>query len=548
MSTTLPESPLERPSMDDPSLAPEPTGYQKPEPDLTVLQDRMPLWFRTTWRFPATIGLLGLLFLFLNYRVLWHTDLWGHLSYGRVLATEGTAALHGSEPLLTMAQGVDFVDTAWLSQLGTYAVYNQLGITSLTFLYAVSITFCVGLLMSQCIVKTRHFAAAFGGAMLFMWVEWQQLLIIRPQLAGLMCFMGLFALLNTRRLKHSPAMWLVTPLLFALWANLHGSFLVGLGMLAMFCAGEAVDVFRRTRSLKAALGSRMVRRYFFLTELAAAAVLLNPYGLRLYSEVLLFSENQNLFDLIEWDPLTLRMHQGRAALAAALGLAFLYRLSPRRVRAREALLLVGFGVATLWFSRMLIWWAPPAAYYFSVHLAAVWRTRSDMPAEAPRVASLWTVVGLGSLWILFAVTPFGGRVVHGRQPDERQVRRMLSPATPIDATSYLCQMADAGALPPGPIFNSYEWGDYMLWEGEGRLPVFVASHVQYIPSTVWQHYRHVVNVGDGYERTLDTYGINVVVVDKAWRQALIGRMRRNSAWRVEMETSLAVVFIRKEAI
>ena len=54
-------------------------------------------------------------------------------------------------------------------------------------------------------------------------------------------------------------------------------------------------------------------RWFLLTQLAAAAVLMNPYGLGLYLEVLSFAGNSNLQDLVEWDPLNIRMRQGQTA-------------------------------------------------------------------------------------------------------------------------------------------------------------------------------------------------------------------------------------------
>jgi hypothetical protein len=161
-----------------------------------------------------------------------------------------------------------------------------------------------------------------------------------------LCFVGLFVLLTARRWH--AANWIIVPLLFGLWANLHGSFIVGLGLLAAQAIGRGMDVFRRTHSVRSVLVSRPVQRLALLTQLAFAATLLNPYGLRIYAEVLTFGGNPNLQSLIEWDPLTLRMKQGRAVAAVALLMVVLYRLSPRRVRTAEFLTLIGLGAATLW--------------------------------------------------------------------------------------------------------------------------------------------------------------------------------------------------------
>ncbi|WP_166820311.1 hypothetical protein [Thalassoroseus pseudoceratinae] len=516
--------------------------------DELVLQDKMPEWFRTSWVFPAGVALLGVFFLYLSYQPLWHTDLWGHLSYGRVLAEEGLGALYGEEPLMPLAVGVDFIDTAWLSQYLTYLAYENLGISVLQFLYAVSITACVSILMTRFYRHTQNFVVSVLSVCAFLWVDWQQLLIIRPQLAGLACFIALFAVLTARQWK--SAFWVTIPALIGLWANLHGSFIMGLVLIGSFAIGHGFDVLRRTRNLKAVVSSRQTQRLVLVTQLAAVAALINPYGLALYTEVLTFGSNPNLSDLIEWDALNLRMSQGQAAAAISFALIVLYRLSPRRVRSVEVILLAGLGVATLWYSRMILWWAPVAAYYLARHGAAVWnRLQNRSPVENTRnVASLWTVMGLALIWLCFAPTNFALRVLHGKEPSLQSQRRMLSPNTPIDATAHLQQMAADGRIPKGVIFNPYYWGDYLLWAGPEQLDVFVASHVQYIPRTVWGHYRTVSMMRNSFEQTLDRYGINLMIVDKLYSGRLIDHMKRDPQWRVEFESALAVIFTRTEPI
>src|SRR5690606_22502205 len=117
--------------------------------------------------------------------------------------------------------------------------------------------------------------------------------------------------------------------------------------------------------------ARSIRRLAALCGLAALAVLLNPYGVRLYEGVLTISGNPNLQPLVEWQPLTLRMSQGRAAAAAVLALMFAYRLSPRRVSTTEVLRLRGRGGGARWWSRLLYWWAPVAAWYLALPSAAI---------------------------------------------------------------------------------------------------------------------------------------------------------------------------------
>ena len=325
-----------------------------------------------------------------------------------------------TEPLMPLSRGIPFVDTAWLSQVAGYGLIRQFGIPAMQMFYAATIAGSFALLLAGVLRRTQGaIPAGFVAIITFAVVDYQQLLIVRPQLLGLVSFVALFTLLTAFRWR--TAYWFMIPLMFTLWANLHGSFVVGLGLLATCCLGRGIDIFRRLRSMGAVTADPVVRRLFLLTQLAAVAVLLNPYGLGLYTEVFAVAGHPNLRDLIEWDPLTLRMSQGKAAAACALALMFAYRFSPRRVRATEVLLLVGLGGASLWSSRMIVWWAPVAAYYLSLHSASIFRKhRSTDRAASPR-SGKWSVVTVGLAWIFFAYTPFGITLLHGnpRTPEAR---------------------------------------------------------------------------------------------------------------------------------
>ena len=526
MATILPETQTRDPETSKPEL-----------PDASVLHDRVPQWLQAPRVLVGYVVLLGLVFFFFNNQPLWYTDLWGHLAYGQWIWETG--ALPTTEPLMPLAQGVPMIDTAWLSQLIGYGAVRAFGVTALQLLYGTTITLCAGLLLWRFYSRSRNVGMTLLGFGILTLVNWQQLMIIRPQLAGYLCFIALLIVLT--RSRWSRAYWIAIPALFALWANLHGSFPVGLGLLGCFCAGRAVDVLRRTRSFASIFYDDRVRRYFLLAELAAVAVLLNPYGLMLYAEVFSITGSENLMDLVEWEPLQLRMMQGQAAAVAALALVFAYRLSPRRVSAVEVLLLIGFGTAALWTSRMILWWAPLAAYYLVLHGSAAWkrfRRIRTAPEPSPR-SGLCTVVTAGLAWIFIALTPFYGAM----QGSEVKMDRAVSRFTPLGAVEFLKKNP-----PKGQVFNTYEWGDYLLWAGPKNMQIFAASHAHLIPTDVWDHYMQIINVESGWDNRLDRYGVNTVVVDHTYRSALINRLKQSEKWRVRYEDDVAVVFVRRKPI
>jgi hypothetical protein len=518
-------------------------------------------------------------FVYLSYRPLWHTDLWGHLAYGRLIVRSGSIPL--TEPLIPLCEGLPFVDFSWLSELLAYLTYQWRGAPAVQFLHAASITACVGLLASCCLRKTGSAWAAALAAVIYVWVDWQQLAIVRPQLAGCVCFVVLLAsclpegipMRRPRRklgfgvalaacppvcigaarknftggqaagaTQHSGVVALVTTALFVVWANLHGSFLIGLAMLAAFVCGRAGDLIRRTCSVRLLRDDLRLRQGIFLLILASAAVMLNPYGWRIYESAWHLSSNANLADLVEWQPLRLWMWQGCAALAVALGLLVLYVLTPRRISTTELLLLVGLGAATLVASRMLIWWGPVAAYYASLHAAAIWkrwRRHNREPASASARTIPWycTFVVAG---VALACTPLAAALPH-RSPSD--LSGSLSAETPIGVTGFLCTHP-----PGGQIFNTLEWGDYLLWAGPARLQVFVASHVHLVPRSVWQDYVRIITLDDGWQKILERYRINTAIVDDDRHAALADALREDPAWAVLYEDAQGLAFVRRQPL
>ena len=133
--------------------------------------------------------------------------------------------------------------------------------------------------------------------------------------------------------KPGKTLWLFVPLLFVLWTNLHGSFYVGLALVAAMAAGRGFDIFRRRPHFRMVLRDGKFRSLCALFLLAGTAVLLNPYGWRIFPDVWLTAANPNLTDLVEWRPLDVQMHQGQAAAVVGLALAIVYRLTPRGFQA-----------------------------------------------------------------------------------------------------------------------------------------------------------------------------------------------------------------------
>ncbi len=510
-------------------------------PDASVLEDKTPDWIRTPAVSAVFVVVLGTLLLVFANRPLWHTDLWDHVQYGQHILQNGS--LPGTEPLLTLAAGMPLVNTAWLAQVGMASLFNSLGIAGIQFACGLTIVLAIGFIAWA--GARRSGSAVFGllAGGIFLWMNLQQFLAVRPQLIGVLFFCILIAHLTTGGPRQKVA-WFLLPLMFAIWANCHGSFSVGLLAMAVAGAGRWLEVLLRTRSVKVAFRSRRFLRLVLTTQLCAAAALLNPYGLDIYHAVLQVGGNPNVRTMFEWDAMTLRMKQGQVAATMVCLLFVVVKLSPRRLRADEAMLLLITGAMALWSSRMINWWAPVMAVSIATHGAAAWRAvlKRQRPTQARVRTGLWTVVNVGLCWVFFALTTLGVQAVHGKVPAPE---RALSRQTPLNTIAFL---NSAESLPPGIAFVPAEWAGAIMQFGPADVRPMVNLHVHVIPEEVWNDYMRLLSAPSDWNGLLDRYGINLLIVEKGRNDRLITLATDSGDWQQLYADAQAVVLQRRKLI
>lgn len=511
-------------------------------PDARVLEDKTPAWARMSGAsvyFVFTLGLL-LITVFAS-RPLWPTDLWDHVNYGNWILNQ--EAIPDTEPLLPLADGMPMVTSAWLAQVGLASIFNATGFAGLQFAYGLFVVASLGIIAWGGVRRSGSTFFGFTALFAFLALNWQQFLVIRPQLVGVLFFSALATWLLTARTWHKAG-WIVLPLTFTVWANSHGSFAIGLTALALAGLAHALNILGRTRSLKTALCSQRVVRLFLLTQLCAAAALMNPNGLTVFAEVLRVGQHPNIASMFEWDPLTLRMRQGQVAAALGLLLVVVLRWSPRRLQLEEAMLLAFTAGLALWSSRMINWLAPVMALTLAAHGAAAWRhlrgtKRRHMKADT---SGLWTVVNAGLCWVFFAFTTLGVQTVHGRSVP---VERAVSSETPLSAVEFL---NSTESLPEGLAFCSAEWAGFLTKFGPEDFQPMVNLHVHVIPKEVWTHYQQLAAGPTDWNGITDLYGINLAVTTKSRHERLIRQIRKSARWEPLFEDAQTVIFRRRASV
>jgi hypothetical protein len=207
-------------------------------------------------------------------------DLWGHLRFGLDLLDTGT--LTSTDPY-SFTQDVPWINHEWLSELLFAVSYRMGGVVGLivlkTFVIAATAWLlagvarradprCRGWLVAMSIVGLTAAAITF-----------------RPQLWTIL---GLAVLC---RILPSGKGFVWIPVVFALWANLHGGWIVGAGMTGLWIAGRVMDR-RSVREIIPVAVALLV---------GIVATLANPYGWRLW--MFLLSTVRMSRNITEWRPL-----------------------------------------------------------------------------------------------------------------------------------------------------------------------------------------------------------------------------------------------------
>jgi hypothetical protein len=326
----------------------------------------------------------------------------------------------------------------------------------------------------------------------------------RPELLGLVCFALLVRLLR----GGDRGLLLAIPLLF-IWAQLHGSYALGLALVLASCVARALTEHQdRWRFAPIAAG-------------AIVATLIGPSGLASWTSSggHFLAPPRYIDEEGVPDTSTLPGLLFAITLGVVSGTALLSR---RRASLRELAVLIPVAFVSLTAARYTPLLAIAATPFLAERLPdplARWRTsrRAATPialGSLGRAAVLLAAAGV----VVVAIVLADGRV------DESQYPR-----------------AALGAIPGGAgLLNRYEWGGWLMYAAPAT-PVFIDGRLfPYVPE-VLDDYRAILNAHPDWEAVADRRGVRTMLVRPSDPIAVRAPER---GWRVAYADALAVVLVR----
>jgi hypothetical protein len=455
----------------------------------------------------------------LGHRILSDPDIWWHLRNAEYLVNTGHF-LRQDLYSFTM-HGHAWIDPEWLSELPYYLAWRGFGERGL-FLVLTAATEAIILgVFYLSYLRTGNVKSAFVAA-------WLAILLAsvsfgpRTVLFGWICLV--IELIVLWKFRHGENLLWALPPLFAVWINLHGSWVIGIVFLLIYIGAGCIQA-----SWGGIIATRWTRsdcgKLSLVTVLSVAALFLNPYGWRLvaYPFDYAFRLKLNIGMTEEWQSLDFHSGRGKFTLLVLAVMLLLNLLRRRSWPVTEVL----FGALAIYSALTYIRFLALAAIVLCPLIASDLSFISPYRRDRERRAfNALVILGLAAM-------------VFVRFPSQTQLRETAARNYPSQARAYL-----AAFHPQGRLINDYNWGGYLIWNAR-QIPVFIDSRVDIFEHEgILADYLAATNLHNTLE-ILDKHAIRYVLFPKTAPIAYM--LRHLPAWKTDYDDGSTILLERATA-
>jgi hypothetical protein len=217
-------------------------------------------------------------------------DLWARLAVGSIFVQTGSVLHH--DIFSYVPTKAHWIDHEWGSGVIFYSAVKLFGGSGIFILKAVLILMILLLIIRITTMKQNGKSPGVVYLMLLAFALFPGFAaVIRCQMFTYLFFtLWLYLLEVIRTTGNRKYLW-VFPVTMVIWANLHGGFIVGIGLVAMYAIGEF-------------LNRKNPKQFILLLLIVVLVTLLNPYGLE-YWKYIIDASLMPRPTIPEWHPIRL---------------------------------------------------------------------------------------------------------------------------------------------------------------------------------------------------------------------------------------------------
>jgi hypothetical protein len=480
-------------------------------------------------------------------------DMWWHFALGKYYISHHTMKVNHALFSWTPADP-NWLYNTWLGSTIVYLVYTTAGGFGL-WLFQWSIFAGIFLFFLSFVRSTQGKLDINAISLIFMIVIVEGLVLVfpKPDLFTPLFFAALvYVFFSIKRNKISPQYFYLYPLMFVIWVNLHGGFIVGLGIVAILFMTECLNYFVVRENSIPAQGLVHLGCSWVLTCLAC---LLNPYGWAYPWDIITVTF-----------PLFKQITGEGTALASSL-IAYLpvwsYLLHPTKLNWWIAgwvmifilflFLMVSleafrkkrfFDISLLFLNPLLFYYGMNTAraciLFPTFVLFSIFYTieKTDIFSTVKRfaLASMILFLCLGFI-VLIKLTETSSFNFFGMNLEE---------TIPIKEVEVIKKLK----LPP-PLFNDYVSGGYMIWAMYPEYKVFIDSRGKpYDTKHLWEDYKDIMeNPTENIQKMNSKYPFRVALINLLYTDTILEFLdNAGEEWRLLFLDKNAAILVHKSIL
>lgn len=360
------------------------------------------------------------------------------------------------------------------------------------------------------------------------------------------------------------------PLLMLVWVNVHGGFLFGFVLLAVFWLGAVWDWFRARgdrieESFEKIAAGRRARNLFVVGLLSVLASFVNPYGWKLHAHVYSYLTNRFLMDHIdEFQSPNFHLIAQKCFLVLLLIAFAVVAARGRALRMSQLFTLLLAVYAGLYASRNIPVSSVLLVLVVGPLISAGTAWRGAAPSEVPgffrRMAMVESELR-GHSWPVFiwpivaiiatlAVTLNGGRV-GARQIMDAHFDPSRMPVAAVDfihdeeAPALAAGDVRAALIPQcrpySPVLSPDYWGGYLIYRLYPSNKVVIDDRHDFYGESFLMGYLTMLHVEPKWSEFLNAHSSCVLLPKKA---ALTQILYETPDWKAMYTDDVAVIFVR----
>jgi len=443
-------------------------------------------------------------------------DLWGYLAFGR---------LFWETPEFPYRDIFAYVPTLdpwiyheWLTGVLFSPIYQALGAPGLQFL---KYGFGLGAAVLVYLTARLRGAGPLSAGLVLVMVQLFTNMGYSPVRAQIFTYaffaLSLYGLERARLTGNWRGLWLLAALQI-LWCNLHGGFLAGLGLIALYALGEA-------------LGRRPWLPFGALLIAATLVTLINPYGLEYWSYIFR-AVSMPRPEITEWASMLTAYRRGLIGEGEVLYLFIIITFTGMLAwwaRWREItpilVLAVTLFLGVKHIRHQVFFLLGVGAYVPRLFAAFLEKFKGEIPVfpglkPLRRCFPFLAAAVLAGLCLQFAgKAPFSLEIP--AYPKSNGHRTYY----PVGAAAYILEHGLSGSL-----LVDFNWGEYAIWTLYPRCRVAIDGRYETVyPDPVCRAYFDFLYARLDWRRFLEEFPPDLVLIDP--RSPVYSLLSGDSAWR-----------------